>query len=102
MCGNEASRELFAASPKNRACLDEQGISKIWPAIGRRPERSAWTSADIERGLRREIRAGLFDRGEARAHRRIGRGQPDGEVGKGVFIARDMKPAVAPLFAVTL
>ena len=69
------ARELFAASPKNRACLEEQGISKIWPAIGRSPERSAGTGADVERGCRCKIRAGSFDRGEACAYRRIGRGE---------------------------
>ena len=85
-----------------RTCFDQQGVREIGPAIGRRPQRGAGTGADIERGLRRKIRAGLFDRGEACAHRRIGRGQSDSEVGKRVFIARDMKPAVAPFFAVTL
>ena len=74
-------RELLAERAENRAGFHEQYVGEPRPAFRRRPKRGARTGANVERTLRGKIRAGFSDRGEARAHRRIGRRQTHREIG---------------------
>ena len=95
-------RQLLSERTENRTCFDQQCVGESRPAVSCGPERGARTSANIERSLRREIRAGFSDRGEARAHRRIGRRQAHREIREHLLIARDVCLAVVPFLPVAL
>ncbi len=97
-----ACRKPLSPGAKNRARLHEQCIGELGPAVGRGPQRGPWAGADIERGVWCKIGAGVGDRGKARAGRRERRRQANREVGEGVFIAADVRPAVAPFFTIAL